>query len=135
MIRPKRNISGHRIPLTPSSEPAKTHHSDGELQDPSSIPVGITKEPANQFDALDEATGREKLKRHRLEVAGRVWIPDLWGQEKLMKDWIDCSAFNASLVPAGILSARAALVEERQQANSGGLRLKDKAKTPPGSEN
>lgn len=61
---------------------------------------------------LMEDTGRERLKRHRLEVAGRVWIPEIWGQEELLKDWTDCSAFDASLFPTGIVSARAALVQQ-----------------------
>ncbi|KAM7464247.1 hypothetical protein LguiA_032368 [Lonicera macranthoides] len=59
-----------------------------------------------------EESGRERLKRLRVEVAGRVWIPDIWGQEELLKDWIDCNAFDASLVNNNIISARAALVQE-----------------------
>ncbi|CAM0904742.1 unnamed protein product [Alopecurus aequalis] len=55
---------------------------------------------------------RERLKRHRREMAGRVWVPEMWGQEKLLKDWLDCSAFDRPLVPAGLLSARRALVAE-----------------------
>jgi hypothetical protein len=39
----------------------------------------------------EDAGVRERLKRHSVEVAGRVWIPDIWGQEELLKDWIDCS--------------------------------------------
>ncbi|CAA7019176.1 unnamed protein product [Microthlaspi erraticum] len=67
--------------------------------------------------------GREKLKKHRREIAGRVWIPEIWGQEELLKDWIDCSTFDTCLVPAGISSARASLVEEARRAASasGGL--------------
>ncbi|XP_060206156.1 uncharacterized protein LOC132633642 [Lycium barbarum] len=65
-----------------------------------------------------EDNGRERLKRHRVEVAGHVWIPDIWGQEELLKDWIDCSAFDKSLMNNNIMSARAALVEERRRANS-----------------
>ena len=38
---------------------------------------------------------RERLKRHRTEVA-EVWIPDMWGQEHFLKDWIDCTSFDAS---------------------------------------
>ncbi|XP_039051492.1 protein BIC1-like [Hibiscus syriacus] len=65
--------------------------------------------------AEEEDNGRERLKRHRNEVAkSRVWIPDIWGQEELLKDWIDCSAFDDCLVPTGITSARAALVEQDQ---------------------
>ncbi|KAL0866539.1 hypothetical protein Bca101_045657 [Brassica carinata] len=63
-------------------------------------------------------TGREKLKKHRREMAGRVWIPEIWGQEELLKDWIDCSTFDTCLVPSGISSARAALLEEARRAAS-----------------
>lgn len=70
----------------------------------------------------EEDSGRERLKKHRMEVAGSVWIPDIWGQEEMLKD---CSAFDASLVPSGIISARAALVQEGRRANSGGLRLEN----------
>ncbi|KAI3857907.1 hypothetical protein MKW92_002350 [Papaver armeniacum] len=130
MVSPKRTFSDHRVSPVPS-ESVKPHLSSNswvvEIKEapPSLIPIGIVKDPAAKFDALvDEDSGREKLKRHRVEVAGRVWIPDSWGQEKLMKDWIDCSAFNASLVPAGLLSARQALIEDRP-ANSIGLRMKE----------
>ncbi|MED6218135.1 hypothetical protein PIB30_024181 [Stylosanthes scabra] len=60
----------------------------------------------------EQDSGREKLKRHRIEVAGRVWIPEIWEQEELLKDWIDCTAFDAPLVPSKITTARAALVEQ-----------------------
>lgn len=63
--------------------------------------------------AAEEESGRERLKKHRLEIAGRVWIPDTWGQEDLLKDWIDCTTFDASLVNNTILSARAALMQQR----------------------
>ncbi|KAI3851973.1 hypothetical protein MKW98_019972 [Papaver atlanticum] len=133
MVSPKRNFSDHLQRVSPvPSESVKPHLSSNswvvEMKEapPALIPIGIVKEPAAKFDALvDEDSGREKLKRHRVEVAGRVWIPDSWGQEKLMKDWIDCSAFNASLVPAGLLSARQALIEDRRRANSIGLRMKE----------
>ncbi|KAI3965008.1 hypothetical protein MKX01_013939 [Papaver californicum] len=130
MVSPKRNFSDQQQRVLPvPSESVKPHLSSnswvvGIKEDP---PFFIVKEPAAKFDALvvDEDSGREKLKRHRIEVAGRVWIPDSWGQEKLMKDWIDCSAFNASLVPAGLLSARQALIEDRRRANTIGLRMKE----------
>ncbi|KAI3915802.1 hypothetical protein MKX01_013258 [Papaver californicum] len=129
MVSPKRNFSDQQQRVLPVlSESVKPHLSStswvvGIKEDPPSL---IVKEPAAaKFDALvvDEDSGREKLKRHRVEIAGRVWIPDSWGQEKLMKDWIDCSAFNASLVPVGLLSARQALIEDRRRANSIGLRV------------
>jgi hypothetical protein len=62
--------------------------------------------------SVEEESERERLKRHRVEVAGRVWIPEIWGQEDLLKDWIDCTAFDAPLVPSKITMARAALVQE-----------------------
>lgn len=73
-----------------------------------------------------EESGRERLKRHRVEVAGRVWIPEIWGQEELLKDWIDCSAFDAPLVPHRIMTARAALVQEGTRANAGGFRIQNR---------
>ncbi|KAK7278663.1 hypothetical protein RJT34_23698 [Clitoria ternatea] len=85
--------------------------------------VGIALDKTEGFDNEEEDSGREKLKRHRVEVAGRVWIPDIWGQEELLKDWIDCTAFDAPLVPSRIVMARAALVEEGRRATSTGLRI------------
>lgn len=102
---------------------------------PSADEVEVTKElcekPAGlplpvQEEKPEEGNGRERLKRHRIDVAGRVWIPDIWGQEEMLKDWIDCSAFNASLVPRGIMSARAALVQEGRRALSDGLRVENR---------
>ncbi|KAJ0792057.1 putative protein BIC [Helianthus annuus] len=61
-----------------------------------------------------EESGRDKLKRHRVEMAGRVRIPDMWGHEDLLKDWIDCTVFDSSLGNNSIMSARAALVQERR---------------------
>ncbi|KAL8132050.1 hypothetical protein AgCh_007805 [Apium graveolens] len=58
-----------------------------------------------------EDCGRKRLKEHRVEMAGRVWIPDIWGQEDFLKDWVDCNPFDASLVNNNILSARQALIQ------------------------
>ncbi|XP_062183602.1 protein BIC1-like [Phragmites australis] len=62
-------------------------------------------------DDHQEST-RERLKRHRQEMAGRVWVPEMWGQEKLLKDWVDCAVFDRPLVPTGLLTARRALIAE-----------------------
>ncbi|XP_021999886.2 uncharacterized protein LOC110897445 [Helianthus annuus] len=59
-----------------------------------------------------EESGRDRLKRHRVEMAGRVWIPDTWGHEDFLKDWIDCTVFDSSLGNNTIMSARAALIQE-----------------------
>ncbi|EYU35484.1 hypothetical protein ABFS82_10G053000 [Erythranthe guttata] len=88
-----------------------------EEEDEKRASVGITT------TAVEDAAGRERLKRHRVEVAGRVWIPDMWGQENFLKDWIDCTAFDASLVNSSITSARDSLVEEARRANSARLRI------------
>ncbi|XP_015898792.3 protein BIC1 [Ziziphus jujuba] len=108
-----------------TSSPRPSTQSNSEenaLQGLPSVSVHVGKEPGTS-EASPEDSERERLKRHRREVAGRVWIPDIWGQEELLKDWIDCAAFDASLVPTGIMSARAALVEEGRRANSGRLRI------------
>lgn len=65
----------------------------------------------SKLEAAVEDCGRKRLKEHRIEMAGRVWIPDIWGQEDLLKDWIDCNPFDASLVNNNILSARQALIQ------------------------
>ncbi|XP_004954965.1 protein BIC1, partial [Setaria italica] len=60
-----------------------------------------------------EESARERLKRHRTEMAGRVRIPEMWGQERLLKDWVDCAVFDRPLAAtAGLLTARDALVAE-----------------------
>lgn len=61
----------------------------------------------------EEESGRERLKRHRVEMGGRVWIPDMWGQEEYLKDWIDCTTFDPPLISnSKIVTARTALVQE-----------------------
>ncbi|CAI9105626.1 OLC1v1004595C1 [Oldenlandia corymbosa var. corymbosa] len=66
-------------------------------------------------DEQIESGGREKLFRHRNEVAGRVCIPEKWGQEKLLKDWMDCSIFDELLAPKEAALAREALIAERKR--------------------
>ncbi|XP_024973532.1 protein BIC1-like [Cynara cardunculus var. scolymus] len=68
--------------------------------------------PPSPGKMVVEESGRERLKRHRADMAGRVWIPDIWGHEDLLKDWIDCTVFDSSLGNNTIMSARAALVQE-----------------------
>uniref|UniRef100_A0A7N0TH57 Protein BIC1 n=1 Tax=Kalanchoe fedtschenkoi TaxID=63787 RepID=A0A7N0TH57_KALFE len=88
-------------------------HADASSSSSSSASDPRVEAAAEDCGGLE---GRERLKRHRVEVAGRVWIPDIWGQEDLLKDWIDCSVFDESLAPKGIMSARKALVEEGRRA-------------------
>ncbi|KAL5583242.1 hypothetical protein UlMin_015684 [Ulmus minor] len=90
-----------------------------KTKEPSDSAHGLQSLPTNK-DAHDqkeqkENCGRERLKRHREEVAGCVTIPDSWGKEELLKDWMDYSSFDTLLIPNGIRSAREAL---RRQATS-----------------
>ncbi|XP_008809941.2 protein BIC1-like [Phoenix dactylifera] len=78
---------------------------------------------ASRDQAGLEDSGRERLRRHRFEMARSICMPDTWEQEGLLKDWTDSSAFSTSFVSKGIASAREALVEEFRRANSGGLKV------------
>ncbi|XVF69179.1 hypothetical protein PTKIN_Ptkin11bG0059700 [Pterospermum kingtungense] len=77
----------------------------------------------NEVEGLQKDAGRERLKRHREEVAGRVMIPDKWGKEELLKDWIDYSSFDSLLAPNGLASARKALMAEGRRTGSQRLRI------------
>lgn len=135
MIRRKRRNCGRRNPVI-SSIPiesdrpgmAQLHHSSpvmGTSPAPDGNGLEVAKEAVSS-EKSEEDGGREKLQRHRSDVAGQVWIPEIWGQEELMKDWVDCTAFDRSLVPSGIRSARDALVEECRRVNSGSLRIENR---------
>jgi hypothetical protein len=98
-------------------KPEKTHEWDLPKDAKREAPpaVGCT---VSEKESTEECT-RERLKKHRQEMAGQVWIPDIWGQECFLKDWKDSNVFDRSLVPKGLVSARDALIEEcRRTANS-----------------
>nr|KYP71120.1 hypothetical protein KK1_010364 [Cajanus cajan] len=100
-------------------------HDDRDNKDVTQNPCASKPLEALQEEtSVAEDSGRERLKRHRVEVAGRVWIPDIWGQEDLLKDWIDCAAFDAPLVPSRISTAREALVQECTRPNAIAARLR-----------
>ncbi|CAD6250806.1 unnamed protein product [Miscanthus lutarioriparius] len=72
----------------------------------------VARRPAAAAAGAEESA-RERLKRHRTEMAGRVRIPEMWGQERLLKDWVDCAVFDRPLAATtGLLTARDALVAE-----------------------
>ncbi|MQM22337.1 hypothetical protein Taro_055388 [Colocasia esculenta] len=111
-----------------SSQKEERHQGrPGFLEDGGGVLVAgeAAPEPPAGPEEGEEYCGRERLKRHRVAMAGQVWIPESWGQEKLLKDWIDCAAIDRSLVPTGLLSAREALVEECRRTNSGRFRLEN----------
>ncbi|XP_062006639.1 protein BIC1-like [Rosa rugosa] len=94
-----------------------------------STQVGAAEEPSKGYDevlAVAEDSGRERLRKHRVEMAGRVWIPDIWGQEEFLKDWVDCTVFDDSLFPNGFMSARSALIEEGRRGTSGRVRIENR---------
>ncbi|CAH8308697.1 unnamed protein product [Eruca vesicaria subsp. sativa] len=115
--------------INPSQPPSdKTQQDPGLSEEASSVPDKVDQaspeeKPKQNQENERAVTGREMLKKHRREMAGRVWIPEIWGQEDLLKGWIDSSTFDRCLDPNGISSARAALVEEARRAasSSGGI--------------
>ena len=117
-----RKSSSQNIPAPSSFEPNRfptrkenTVASDAEVQ------VNENDEKNNE---VEEETGRERLKRHREEVAGRVAIPDKWGKEQMMKDWIDFTTFDALFAPHRlIVTARDALIADARKARSQRLRI------------
>ncbi|KAI8014553.1 Protein BIC1 [Camellia lanceoleosa] len=123
----KTDQTGSKNP--PSSKPHHEKEVTSALrpQPPPLPPASTTTTTSDGGGAMAEVSGRDRLKRHRVEVAGRVWIPDIWGQEELLKDWVDCTTFDASLGNRNITLARAALVEEgRIRASSSGLRIENR---------
>ncbi|KAG6479929.1 hypothetical protein ZIOFF_063405 [Zingiber officinale] len=78
-------------------------------------------------EAAAAESGRERLKRHRTEMGGRVWIPEIWGQESLLKDWTDGSVFDRPLVPKGLtLPAGAGFLTSESEQSKRPSRLKDR---------
>ncbi|KAK9127777.1 hypothetical protein Syun_016574 [Stephania yunnanensis] len=135
MIQRRRRSNLRRRPRNPSTitssisnahEIVQTNygHNNNELSSSQSPGRSTPSLLSPSIHKVDENAGgncgREKLmimkKRHQGDLAaGRLRIPEIWGHEGLLKEWIDCSAFNASLVPPGLMSARAALVEEARR--------------------
>ncbi|XP_031504480.1 protein BIC1-like [Nymphaea colorata] len=105
----------------PSPLPPAPFGEKRPVQDEQDVVVGKRKA---QPEGQQHCCGRERLQRHRSQVAGRVWIPEVWGKEQFLKEWTDCAALDRALMPMGLVSAKSALVEEcRRSAGSGGLRI------------
>ncbi|KAL1192985.1 Protein BIC2 [Cardamine amara subsp. amara] len=95
----------------------KSNHLPEESKEPISPGSSHRKQSkAATKTCLPEMTtvlsGRERLKRHREEVAGKVPIPESWGKEGLLMGWMDFSAFDATFTSSQIVSARAALMAD-----------------------
>ncbi|KAH7283657.1 hypothetical protein KP509_34G018200 [Ceratopteris richardii] len=71
----------------------------------------------NRTNGAREGVGgcsRERLQRHRLQVAGKLRIPESWSGEARLREWADPADVDETPRPADILAARAALVSERR---------------------
>ena len=109
MAPPEREQAAAEVPAS-EEEPAEPQQETPVAEEEEEE---VEVEPEAAAAAGDqEMSTRERLKRHRREMAGRVWVPEMWGQEKLLKDWVDCAVFDRPLVPTGLLTARRALIAE-----------------------
>lgn len=125
--------SAHPGEKRPSYEDGGEKGEEDEEEKAAKRTVVITEEastppppsPPPQKLTDTENCGSERLQRHRNQVAGSVWIPDVWGKEEFLKDWTDCVAFDRSLVPSGLVSAKSALIDEyrRSAAGAEGVRI------------
>ncbi|XP_039843604.1 protein BIC1-like isoform X3 [Panicum virgatum] len=104
--------SDDRAPAAGTSESQKAP-AEAAVASKALAAVEPEKKKQDRAAAGAEESARERLKRHRTEMAGRVRIPDMWGQERLLKDWVDCAVFDRPLAATtGLLTARDALVAE-----------------------
>ncbi|XP_045805232.1 protein BIC2 [Trifolium pratense] len=74
---------------------------------------------------VEEITGRERLKRHREEMKGKVKVPENWEKEKKLKEWVDYTKFDALIFAphALIVTARDALIADVRKSRSQRLRI------------
>ncbi|XP_024633300.1 protein BIC1 [Medicago truncatula] len=74
---------------------------------------------------VEEITGRERLKRHREEMKGKVKVPENWEKEQKLKEWVDYTTFDALIFAphALIVTARDALIADVRKSRSQRLRI------------
>ena len=118
---PAASCGGDRAPAAGTSWTEPDHQQaeaeGAEKKSSSALAAGSGGGEPMAARRTEEISARERLKRHRTEMAGRVRIPDMWGQERLLKDWVDCAVFDRPLAATtGLLNARDALVAERATA-------------------
>ncbi|XP_050213384.1 protein BIC1-like [Mercurialis annua] len=124
----KATLAGSTSRVPDNLSPKKDSESLLQVQE---LYLNSKSESTRQLDEEDKEAsrmiakenGREKLKRHREEVAGDVRIPEKWSQESLLKDWMDYSSFDKLLAPKGLQSAREALIAEGRRGSSQRLRI------------
>lgn len=94
--------------------PGSSHRKQNKEVTKTCFPESITsrRNIKVQPETTPVLSGRERLKRHREEVAGKVPIPESWDKEGLLVGWMDFSTFDASFTSSQIVSARAALMAD-----------------------
>ncbi|KAK8550791.1 hypothetical protein V6N13_119299 [Hibiscus sabdariffa] len=119
---PSKPVAVRRVPtllhgLGHEDDKSYSCSNDSVVQGSASAPRGHCS------DGNEKDSGRESLKRHREEVAGRVTVPDKWGKEELLRDWMDYSSFDSLLAPTGLASARKALMAEGRSSSQRLMRI------------
>ncbi|CAL0321816.1 unnamed protein product [Lupinus luteus] len=127
------NMITPNIPnMSSTREPTSQNHSSLSLQvEPNNnlIIMNMTQQACKAPNTIvnsdkGEESGRERLKRHREEVMGKVKIPKKWGKEKLLKDWVEYTTFDALFPPhTSIITARDALIADGRRASEAAAAL------------
>lgn len=101
--------------LKNNSQECKSPNTNDKAKDPEKG----HSENIGKVDGVEEITGRERLKRLREEVTmEKVNIPENWGQEPKLKDWMDYTMFDAFFPHSLIVTARDALIANAREAKS-----------------
>ncbi|KAI5070803.1 hypothetical protein GOP47_0015146, partial [Adiantum capillus-veneris] len=88
-------------------------------------PDGKSAAPPQVSDAgacgHERLCGRARLQHHWVQVGGKVMIPDNWGLERHLQEWVSFGLLEDAYRPAGLMSARSALVADCQRRSRGGM--------------
>ncbi|KAK8641354.1 hypothetical protein V6N13_010765 [Hibiscus sabdariffa] len=122
---PSKPVAVRRVPTLSNNMHGLGHEDDKSYScSNGSVVQGSASAPRGHCsDGNEKDSGRERIKRHREEVAGRVSIPDKWGKEELLRDWMDYSSFDSLLAPTGLTSARKALMAEGRSSSQRLMRI------------
>ncbi|MCO5549980.1 hypothetical protein L7F22_003457 [Adiantum nelumboides] len=70
--------------------------------------------------AGEDRCGRARLQHHWIQVGGKVMIPDTWGLERHLQEWVNFGLVEDAFRPSGLMSARSALVADCQRRSRAG---------------
>lgn len=62
---------------------------------------------------ISSMSNRERLNFYRSGVPCVAGIPDAWGGERNLREWVDWSTVNSALQPEGLADARMAMMKNR----------------------